>query len=388
MKQRVLVLDAWTRKALSVVRSLGRSGVEVDAAAHTRLGAPLYSKFVKRRLLVPSPEGDPGAFAARVGQLLDATQYDCLLALEDSSLEALLPLRQRIEERAAFPVPPDDALAVASDKWRTTELARELGIPVPRSVLVSTRSDAAMAVERLTFPLIVKPTRASGSRGMTRVGSREGLSDALDRALRHGDAIVQEALPADGPGVGVGVLADRGSVRVMFSYRRLREFPVGGGPSTLRESTDDPAIKSYAKDLFERLRWHGVGMAEFKIDQRSGIPKLLEVNPRFWGSLELANAAGVNFPDLLLQVATGHPVEQPGYRVGVRCRWLIPGDIAHFIANPRRMHMEPSFFRFFARDMAYDEFAWDDVRGGIATVFCTALSAFDPQTWRLGVFRS
>jgi predicted ATP-grasp superfamily ATP-dependent carboligase len=96
-------------------------------------------------------------------------------------------------------------------------------------------------------------------------------------------------------------------------------------------------------------------MVEFKIDARTGQPKLLEVNPRFWGSLALAIDAGVNFPYLLTLMALGQdftPVNR--YRLGHRCRWLLPGDLLHFLQNPNRWHLEPSFFRFRAPRLTYD----------------------------------
>jgi len=96
-------------------------------------------------------------------------------------------------------------------------------------------------------------------------------------------------------------------------------------------------------------------MVEFKIDSRDGKAKLLEVNPRFWGSLALAINAGVNFPYLLTLVALGldfPPVVD--YKLGHFCRWLLPGDILHFLKNPKRWHLKPSFFQFRRSNLTYD----------------------------------
>ena len=68
-------------------------------------------------------------------------------------------------------------------------------------------------------------------------------------------------------------------------------------------------------------------MVEFKLDERDGLPKLMEINGRFWGSLQLAIDAGVNFPEILLRAVSGQPnALQPPYRVGVRNRWFW-GDV-------------------------------------------------------------
>ncbi|HAA03119.1 MAG TPA: hypothetical protein DCE18_07085, partial [Syntrophobacteraceae bacterium] len=140
-----------------------------------------------------------------------------------------------------------------------------------------------------------------------------------------------------------------------FVHRRLREYPITGGPSTLRESWRHHQAYSDALRLLQDLRFVGVAMVEFKTDIRTGQAKLLEVNPRFWGSLALAVDAGVNFPLLWTRMALGeHVPPVTSYRLGHRCRWLLPGDILHFLASPNRWHLEPSFFRFRAPDQTDD----------------------------------
>jgi predicted ATP-grasp superfamily ATP-dependent carboligase len=142
--------------------------------------------------------------------------------------------------------------------------------------------------------------------------------------------------------------------------------PTGSG-SSLRESIAPPAdMVSAARKLLDALQWHGVAMVESKRDARDGTPKLMEINGRFWNSLPLADAAGVDFPLLLYRMATeGDVHEQFDYRVGVKCRWLV-GDFQHLLqvfrgrpagwtdSFPTRREALLSFLRFFERDLHYD----------------------------------
>jgi predicted ATP-grasp superfamily ATP-dependent carboligase len=168
--------------------------------------------------------------------------------------------------------------------------------------------------------------------------------------------LIQELIPREGPGYGASFLLDeKGEVRASFVHKRLREYPVTGGASTLRESVRSDDIRDMARALLNALDWFGVAMVEFKVDPRDGTPKLMEINPRFWGSLSLAVEAGVNFPYLLYRMSRGEnfkPVEH--YQIGKRCRWLLPGDILHFIYNPGRMKLWPEFFHFWDGNTAYD----------------------------------
>jgi predicted ATP-grasp superfamily ATP-dependent carboligase len=201
----------------------------------------------------------------------------------------------------------------------------------------------------LPYPLLIKPRLSSGGRGIVRVETPSQLRIAYPKVHAvHPSPILQECLPPGGAALGVGVLMNFSSEpRATFAYRRLREYPVGGGASTVRESVRDEPLCRTTERLLSALQWTGVAMAEFKVDPRDGRPKLLEVNPRFWGSLHHAILSGVDFPHMLCRLAIDGdvpPLEE--YRVGVRSRSLIHGDLMHFVRNSRRFHLRPRFFDF------------------------------------------
>ena len=180
-----------------------------------------------------------------------------------------------------------------------------------------------------------------------------------------------------GPGIGIFVLFDRGQLVADFAHRRLREKPPAGGVSVLRESIPvDPSLREHAVRLLGPIGWHGVAMMEFKQDQRTGNVFLMEVNGRFWGSLQLAIDAGVDFPYLLCRVALGLPPQVPGsYEVGVRNRWLL-GDLDHALARlfkkerqlnlpefaPSRLRTLIDFLKFVQPDVRYEVVNRDDPR--------------------------
>jgi len=388
---RILVTDCWTNKALSVVRSLGLAGAEVHALAHKRIGAALWSAFVARRIISPDPWSDAESYGAFLLHLLSVGGFDCVMPLDEPSIKALYLTREEITKsnsQLIVCLPPEKAFARANDKWTTLSLAKEIGVPVPESYLPLGEQDIADALQALHFPLVIKPRSGSGSRGLKIVESEQQFRKYYPEVREmYGEPILQQCIPRSGHGLGVGLLARNGEVLVSYSYKRLREFPVSGGPSTLRETTDDQPLKGYAARLMRVLNWTGVAMVEFKEDPERGIPMLMEINPRFWGSLELAHVAGINFPHLLYQMFNGQHVGPVSYKVGVRCRWLIPGDLAHFLANPARFRLEPSFWRFFAKGTYYDEFKRYDLKGSMAAVMCTLLSVGDRDTWKVGVLR-
>jgi predicted ATP-grasp superfamily ATP-dependent carboligase len=129
-----------------------------------------------------------------------------------------------------------------------------------------------------------------------------------------------------GEGHGVELLLHEGRPLAVFQHRRLREMPVQGGPSALRESVPvDPMLYEYSRALLSELRWTGLAMVEFKVGTNGAW--LMEINGRVWGSLPLAVHAGMDFPARLVEMLLLGPdddAEPPNssYRVGVRAQNL------------------------------------------------------------------
>jgi predicted ATP-grasp superfamily ATP-dependent carboligase len=240
-------------------------------------------------------------------------------------------------------------------------------------------------VGEIPIPAVIKPRISSGSFGIAYVKEREDLIPFYHRVhARYPFPLVQEWIPDGGGTFGLSALFDEASnVKAAFVHKKLRMYPVQGGPSTLREGVEHPQVMELGLSLLKSLNWVGIAMVEFKVDPRDGIPKLMEVNPRFWGSLQLAIVSGVDFPYLILKMARGEKLEPIlHYPVGRRCRWLLFGDILHFLSNPHRFHLRPSFFRFFNPNTSYDIISREDplpVLGAMATFF-TFL--YDPEMKR------
>ena len=119
-----------------------------------------------------------------------------------------------------------------------------------------------------------------------------------------------------------------GELKAAMCHRRLREKPPWGGVSVFSETIPmDHGLVQESFALLKAMGWQGVAMVEFKTDRRDGDAKLMEVNGRFWGSLQLAIDAGMNFPLLLCRAVTGEKLSpQFEYKIGTQCRWLL-GDL-------------------------------------------------------------
>ena len=170
---------------------------------------------------------------------------------------------------------------------------------------------------------------------------RDLLSDGIFRSFPF---LIQKRV--EGPGVGIFLLMQNGDVLARFAHKRIREKPPSGGVSVLCESIDLPeGAYRDAVRILKRFDWTGVAMVEFKIDREENVARLMEVNARFWGSLELAIISGVDFPHLLFRMAMGEKIDLiQGYKVGVKSRWEL-GDLDHLLIrifkSSASLHLPP-----------------------------------------------
>ncbi|MDO8125421.1 MAG: ATP-grasp domain-containing protein [Candidatus Hermodarchaeota archaeon] len=317
-KIKVFVTDASYKHTLAAVRSLGRKQIEVIAGSSSRYAQAFYSKYCKKKLIYP-PLEEETRFIRVMDRLLKTEKVDVLLPIGYQATAVLSKYQEQFSKRVQMPIAQQDSLRIAGNKNETLEFAEQLGLRIPRFY---------RKIDEINqFPVVIK-----GSEGAGQVWY---ATSKKDLAKQHFDGqIIQEYIP--GEGYGFFALYNHGKLRAFFMHRRIREYPITGGPSTAAESTYDPNLKQLGMKLLEGLNWHGVAMVEFKKDRRDGKYTLMEVNPKFWGSLDLAISSGVDFPYLTAKMAMDGDIQPVySYQVGNRFQWLFPDELLHLAARPQ-----------------------------------------------------
>ena len=277
--------------------------------------------------------------------------------------------------RTALPRP--EAYEAVTDKYRLFQLARTAGVRVPQTTIVS-RGNLSELLERdWSYPVVIKPRQSimrldSGvqKRTVRYANSLDELSQITRETLfdDRDELLVQEYI--NGRGAGVFVVYEHGKAIFFFSHQRLRETPPSGGVSVLCESVPLPEEGvATTRRILDPLKWHGVAMMEFKIDD-AGHFWLIEVNARFWGSLQLAVDCKADFPWYVYQLAmNSSPSVHDGYAVGNQLRWWL-GDLGNLYTRLRSRHWTPTvphkaralaqFFIPWRPHMRYEFFRWSD----------------------------
>jgi predicted ATP-grasp superfamily ATP-dependent carboligase len=381
----VFLTDGDQRSTLAVVRALGRAGISVTVGESRAESLAGSSRYCAARVRYPSPSEDSAGFQQFLCEEFKREEHRILIPMADVTTQLIAQMRGSIEPLVSVPIPAEEAIHRSRDKGYVIELAGELGIPCPRTVSLDNGGDPAELARTMHFPVVIKPRFShSYRRGQWLSGPVEYACTPEELTLKCSQSdrqiprpLLQEKL--SGEGRGVFLLIWNGELKAAFCHRRMREKPPWGGVSVYRESIplDEPLVeKSLA--LLKELDWQGVAMVEFKIDRQDGLAKLMEVNGRFWGSLQLAIDAGVNFPLLLYRLASGENVPpQFDYRVGVKSRWLL-GDLDHLLITMKtsghanglphppcsRLKALARFLKFYERDLHYEILRMDDTGPG------------------------
>ncbi len=340
MKGTVVVTDGEQRAALAIVRSVGRQGHRCIVCSTDGRSLAGASRHATADHPVPDPLRDPGGFVAAVAASAGEVGARVVLPVTDAAILALLAAHDRLRP-AELPLPPLDSFRCMADKARVLAAASALGIAIPDQRSVETAAELAAA--DVAFPVVVKPARSVAVHDGKRIKVAVRYAADVAELRRAVEAYPSGAYPLllqqriVGPGVGIFLLLWDGEIIARFAHRRIREKPPSGGVSVYRESIPaDPDLVARSRALLEQGAWRGVAMVEYKLDAATGRPYLMEVNGRFWGSLQLAIDAGVDFPALLVDLALGgRPDPVTSYRVGVRSRWWW-GDVDQLLARLRR----------------------------------------------------
>jgi predicted ATP-grasp superfamily ATP-dependent carboligase len=340
----VLIMDGEQRSSLAVVRSLGQRGVLVDVAAASEESLAGVSRFASGGIVAPSPTREPLRFQEWFKDVARRNTYEMLLPMTDASVNLVTQVIGENVIEARIPLPSHRVCMTIQDKGLVMSIAQQVSVPSPATWQPGSETELNEVLTRISFPVVVKPrfsARLNGNqwvRGpVSYAHNAEELRTAFTQSLREGfPPLIQEMIYGEGRGVFLFVWD--GKLKAAFCHRRLREKPPWGGVSVLRDSVPyDAQLVDDSFRLLQSLGWdRGAAMVEYKRDSRDGRLKLMEINGRFWGSLQLAVDAGMDIPWMAYQAACGENVpSQTDYRVGVISRWFL-GDLDHLLISLRK----------------------------------------------------
>ncbi len=278
-------------------------------------------QLADRSYMVPrftSPEYVP-ALAA----ICKREQIGLVFPLIDPDIPILAAHRAVFEAAGArLALSPEPAVAIAADKWLTTQFFRSLGLATARAWLPD-QLDPAQA----EYPLFIKPRNGSAAQHTFKVRNARELAFFAEYVP---DPIVEELLP--GPEITTDVVCDlEGAVLGVVSRRRIE---VRSGEVAKGVTVYDPAIADACVRIAHALP--ALGPITVQCMFKDGVPHFTEINARFGGGVPLGVAAGVDAPRWLLARAAGLPIDIPAlgsYQAGL---YMTRFDDSFFLSEADR----------------------------------------------------
>ena len=319
---RALILeDGLCRHVLAAARGLHAAGWTVGLGSPTR-GFTASSRAVDAWHQMPSAETDVSAFLDGVVDAVEEGRYSVVFGARDVEAIALSQLRDEIP--ALVPYPAHDVVVASFDKLSLAQAARTAGIasPAPMTAINPRMSPTGhVIVKARLHPVLDRegsPPRIEG-RPVSSVAARDRrVAEILGAG---GLPLVQEHV--DGKLMSLAILlgAD-GAVLARAQQESELIYPPWVGVSVRAATVPiDEYLAERAVQMLRDLGWFGLAQLQFLVPD-DGIPRLIDFNGRFYGSLALAVAAGANFPGLWADSALGRRVEPADAAPGHRYQWL------------------------------------------------------------------
>jgi len=282
-------------------------------------GRIVLSRYSIAEFRYPNPTKEPEAFLDALEKVVrqykpedEATPYVLMPIHKETYLIARH--RERFEPHIRVPIPRIEHIERVHNKGTLAAYAMQRSLPIPTTWIPKDMADFEATTARVKLPAFVKLREAASGVGIRKVKTLDELKSTFTEFVEHFKLkekdypIIQEAVPGDD--YCVTTLFDRGRMVASMTYRGLRAFPAERGATVMRETVEAPEMERIAGDLLGSLGWHGIAQLDFRWEGTpQSPPRLIEVNPRFFGGLIQSVESGWDYPWLLFQLAAEEHIE-------------------------------------------------------------------------------
>lgn len=332
---KILVLDGDHKNALAIVRHLGRTKeYEINIASHKKASICFFSRYVSKKIIVNNPKQEPQKYINDIIEILKKEEYLIIIPVSYISFQLCAKHETEILKYTYLHIASFENIKIASSKIKTYHLAEKLGIPYPK--IIELKDVNEIKDVNIEYPCVIKAPFELGKNLVKYAHSKEELIQKFTKMYNENNfgkvlPIIQEYII--GEGAGFFAFYKNGKCENYFIHKRIREYPTSGGASVVAEAFYNEQIFNDGKKILDELKWKGVAMVEFKKNNKTGKYNLMEINAKFWGSLDLALVCGANFPKMLIDSALNKNIEKWDYKQK-RFQWILNGDLFHLLERP------------------------------------------------------
>lgn len=248
--------------------------------------------------------GDERMLSDMILQLAQNPDVRWILPLDEAAIATChrtLTCRDKL-----LPQIPDADLSMLQKKSVMARFALSLGIPVPDWFHVQGPDEALHIADGMGYPVVLKGEQGNGGSQVVICDDARALRDGLQK-LKHHDTVLQRHV--SGRNWACGGFFHRGVLTHIHGYEIVEQHPPGLGAATFIRHEQSPAMVQALEAMGSAMTWTGYMQADFIRDDH-GTFWFLEINPRPWGSITAAQAAGTPIFSPLIDTLAGR-VPQP-----------------------------------------------------------------------------
>jgi len=283
-----------------------------------------------------------------------------------------------------------DVFLRAHDKSKTIEMASSLNIPIPITYEIKNLNDIKNKIHKIKYPFVIKATKGSGYSGVKIINDEKEIEKKFFELQDSGKCsdiynndilLLQEYI--SGSIYDVCLIAEKGEIKSVLTQKRIRTLPVSGGGGIWNETIYCPQLIEYSEKLIKKLNYTGPAQVEFKMDSNNN-PRLMEINPKFWGTLELSIKAGFNFPKIIVEIILGK-FDSQKYQIKnipkSQFIWIFPYQIVYFIKTTQKKRYIKDFIKALQNGF-YHEVDIHDLKPHIFQVVFSIISLFKADVYK------
>lgn len=269
--------------------------------------------------------------------------------IEENFMQQIYNFHGKYPDNLLFCLPPSDAFNLSKNKKLFSNFCAQYNFPIPREYSYEEIDEKGV----LPNSLILKPAVGSGSVGIKYIDSIEKLR--VLKTFNFEEYIIQEKINQSNPVEAALFLCKDGEVVLHYSHRRIRTSPVEGGVTVFSKCIVNKDIMEIGKAVLKKLNWSGFAMIEFMYDSKTEGYKIIELNPRIWGSIMLSEYCGANFIQGYINLCLGKEVPQSSINLNTYIRWLFPHDLIGYVKSGFRLN---SFWKLNRHNTCFINFSY------------------------------
>ncbi len=342
---RVLVLDGFGRQVAIILKELHALGCITTTLSCSKLDVGYTSRYPVKKILEPQTRYDNSELKKVLDREILSGNYDVVMPMIEPTTDVLWENEELYSPYVKFACADYECFKKAYDKQLTMELCMKNGINCP----VTKTDDESLEsfLERVSFPLALKPRKGSGSRGFYKADSREKLDELIGSGkVKVEEYVIQEFIQnAEVHRVSYTFIDNEDNVKTSMLAKSTRPYPLVIGTNSFFQSCNMPEVTAQAEKLLKAMNWRGYASVCFIESEDDGIPKVMEINGRISASLKISWYCGAHIVRQMLERAYNVPVTSylMDYPDDKRLRHS-QSDALWFIKSPDRFKVRPFWF--------------------------------------------